>query len=327
MQRFSSRGKRRSSAAWASWLRCAVGLAAIWWLGQSLAHPALVATLLGQEERNPTVGTDLADASPAAGSSSASGSRASEPPIKERTFLDSLKAGGIIGLIIILMSVVAVAFVIEHSITIRKERLMPEAVLNQLEDLISRGDLPAAVQFCEDPRNYSLATDVVLAGLERFQSSEFGFADYKSAVEEAGEDHTARLYRKTDGLNIIGVIAPMLGLFGTVQGMMTAFNIIASTKGAAQPYQLADSISQALVTTWLGLVVAIPSMVAFSYFRNKIDSLVSECGKRVEQSADAAVTPAVSRRYAIRNAKHETNLKHETQIPKPSALCFKSFEL
>src|SRR4029079_17987107 len=51
---------------------------------------------------------------------------------------------------------------------------------------IARGDLQAAVQFCEDPRNYSLATDVVLAGLERFQSSEFGFADYKSAVEEAG---------------------------------------------------------------------------------------------------------------------------------------------
>jgi len=185
-----------------------------------------------------------------------------------------------------------VAFVIEHSITIRKERLMPEAAMDQLEDLIARGDLQAATQFCADPRNYSLATDVILAGLERYQSSEFGFADYKSAVEEAGEDNTARLYRKTDGLNIIGVIAPMLGLFGTVEGMMEAFNIVASTEGAAKPYQLADSISKALVTTWLGLVVAIPSMVAFSYFRNKIDSLVSECGKRVER----VLTPLSRRR-------------------------------
>jgi len=131
------------------------------------------------------------------------------------------------------MSIVAVAFVIEHALTIRKERLMPEAALDQLEDLIARGDLQAAVQFCEDPRHYSLATDVVLAGLERYQTSEFGFADYKSAVEEAGEDHTARLYRKTDGLNIIGVIAPMLGLFGTVEGMMESFNIIASTEGSS----------------------------------------------------------------------------------------------
>ena len=275
----------------ASWLRLGLAAAVVLWLGHLSVLPAMVASVFGQEEKNPTVG-ELTDVSPSAATTDGASSRAGRPLVRHRTFIDSLKAGGYIGVIIILMSVVAVAFVIEHSITIRKERLMPEAAMNQLEELIARGDLPAASQFCEDPRNYSLATDVVLAGLERFQSSEFGFADYKSAVEEAGEDHTARLYRKTDGLNIIGVIAPMLGLFGTVEGMMEAFNIVASTEGAAKPYQLADSISKALVTTWLGLVVAIPSMVAFSYFRNKIDSLVSECGKRVER----VLTPLSRRR-------------------------------
>jgi biopolymer transport protein ExbB len=274
------------SGRWGTILRLVLALIAVSWISQLLARPVLLSPLLAQEDTNPKVGTDATDPS------SANISRSTKPVIKQRTFVDSLKAGGVIGIIIILMSVVAVAFVIEHALTIRKERLMPEAAMDQLEDLIARGDLQAAVQFCEDPRNYSLATDVVLAGLERYQTSEFGFADYKSAVEEAGEDNTARLYRKTDGLNIIGVIAPMLGLFGTVQGMMTAFNIIASTEGAAQPYQLADSISQALVTTWLGLVVAIPSMVAFSYFRNKIDSIVSECGKRVER----ILTPLSRRR-------------------------------
>jgi biopolymer transport protein ExbB len=273
-------------------LRLAVGLAAVWWAGQALTQPAFVSVLLAQEERNPTVGTATADISPSSVPDRSVASRSNKPIIKQRTFIDSIKAGGYIGVIIILMSVVAVAFVIEHSITIRKERLMPEAAMDQLEDLIAAGDVQSAVKYCEDPRNYSLATDVILAGLERYQSSEFGFADYKSAVEEAGEDHTARLYRKTDGLNIIGVIAPMLGLFGTVEGMMESFNIIASQEGAAQPYQLADSISKALVTTWLGLVVAIPSMVAFSYFRNKIDTLVSECGKRVER----VLTPLSRRR-------------------------------
>jgi biopolymer transport protein ExbB len=274
------------SGRWSSILRLSLALAAVCWVSQQITRPAFVSTLLAQEDTNPKVGPDAAD------SSSTSATRSTKTVLKHRTFLDSIKAGGYIGIIIILMSIVAVAFVIEHALTIRKERLMPEAAMDQLEDLIARGDIPAAVQYCEDPRNYSLATDVVLAGLERFQTSEFGFADYKSAVEEAGEDHTARLYRKTDGLNIIGVIAPMLGLFGTVEGMMESFNIIASTEGAAQPYQLADSISKALVTTWLGLVVAIPSMVAFSYFRNKIDSLVSECGKRVER----VLTPLSRRR-------------------------------
>jgi biopolymer transport protein ExbB len=260
-----------------SLFRLFVAIVLVMWIAQLVAEPGLIESLGAQEDKNPTVGSE----SPAGVSSLAAARTTS--PIKHRTFIDSVKAGGYIGIIIILMSIVAVAFVIEHSLTIRKERLMPEAVMDQLEETIAHGDLKAAIGICEDPRNYSLATDVVLAGLERFQSSEFGFADYKTAVEEAGEDNTARLYRKTDGLNIIGVIAPMLGLFGTVEGMMESFNIIASTEGAAQPYQLADSISKALVTTWLGLVVAIPAMVAFSYFRNKIDSLVSECGKRVER--------------------------------------------
>lgn len=260
----------------ASLLRMLGMLAIIWWGGFALSSASSQQSLLAQEEKNPVVGPELTDEPISSAPRSVAGPR-------QRTLVDSLKAGGAIGVVIILMSIVAVAFVIEHSLSIRKQRLMPEGVMLELEDLIARGDIPSAVQFCQRPENYSLATDVVLAGLERYQSSEFGFADYKSAVEEAGEDNTARLYRKTDGLNIIGVIAPMLGLFGTVQGMMEAFNVIASQEGAAQPYQLADSISKALVTTWLGLIVAIPSMVAFSYFRNKIDSLVSECGKRVER--------------------------------------------
>ena len=266
---------------WLPWLRLAAGVAILWCAAGLLQDRTWHAALLAQEEINPTL-EDVAPATSAPAASPAT-TGTPEPPARQRTLLDTIKAGGYIGIIIILLSIVAVGFIVEHSITIRKQRLMPEAALAQVEDLIARGDLPAATQFCQDPQNYSLATDVILAGLERFQSSEFGFADYKSAVEEAGEDNTARLYRKTDALNVIGVIAPMLGLFGTVEGMMESFNTIASRGGMARPDELADSIGKALVTTWLGLLVAIPAMVAFSYFRNKIDSLVSETGKRVER--------------------------------------------
>jgi biopolymer transport protein ExbB len=266
--------------SWLRWLRLATLVGMLYAIGSLATHPALVSLVTAQEEANPTL-EPIDDIPP--GMPTAPGEGSTGPKIaKQRTFMDSIRAGGYIGVIIILMSIVALGFVIEHSLTIRKQRLMPDAVLDQLEDLIAKGDIAAAIQFCEDPRNYSLASEVVLAGLERYQSSEFGYADYKSAVEEAGEEYTARLYRKTDALNIIGVIAPMLGLFGTVEGMMESFNVIASSEGAAKPFQLADSISKALVTTWLGLVVAIPAMLAFSFFRNKIDSLVSECGKRVE---------------------------------------------
>jgi len=156
-------------------------------------------------------------------------------------------------------------------------------VLDELDQLIGEGRVDEAIQACQEPQNQSLASYVVLAGLERYKGSEFGFAEYKAAVEEAGEEQTGRLYRKTEVLGLIGSIAPMLGLTGTVLGMITAFNTIASTGGAAKPDELAGGIGQALVTTLMGLVVAIPTMIAFSYFRNRIDSIVAEAGKRVEQ--------------------------------------------
>jgi biopolymer transport protein ExbB len=117
----------------------------------------------------------------------------------------------------------------------------------------------------------------------RYRSSEYGFAEYRAAVEEAGEEQTNRLYRKTEVLSIIGAIAPMLGLLGTVQGMIEAFNTIASTSGAAKPGDLAGAISIALVTTFEGLVVAIPTLTVLSFFRTRIDSLVAEAGSKIEQ--------------------------------------------
>lgn len=200
-----------------------------------------------------------------------------------RSLLDTLVEGGFIGLLIGLLSVVAVGFIIEHSLSIRKNVLMPESVANELESLIEQGELEAAMDACGDVHNESLLADVVLAGLQRYRASEFGFAEYKAAVEEAGEDQTGRLYRKTEVLGVIGSIAPMLGLTGTVLGMIEAFNQIAATGGAARPDELAGGIGKALVTTLMGLVVAIPAMIAFSFFRNKIDSIVAETGKRVEQ--------------------------------------------
>lgn len=193
------------------------------------------------------------------------------------------KFGVAIVCLIMLLSLVSMYFIVEHALTITRRRLMPETLLDELERLIVHGEIKQAVSLCHQKENYSLATEVILAGLNRYHSSEFGFAEYRSAVEEAGEDHTGKLYRRTEILHVIGSIAPMLGLTGTVLGMIDAFTTIAALEGMARPQELAGGIGQALITTLLGLVVAIPSMVAFSYFRNKIDSIVSEAGKRIER--------------------------------------------
>jgi biopolymer transport protein ExbB len=252
-------------------------LIAAWALAWGLpAHAPLAAQ---EDESIETLDEEL-DESPAADDA---GTGQPSEQGRPRTLLQKLLAGRTVGVLIALLSLVAVGFIIEHLISIRKQTLMPEVVANELETLIHEGKVDAAIEACCDPRNESLIADVVLAGLRRYRSSEFGFAEYKAAVEEAGEDQTGKLYRKTEVLGVIGAIAPMLGLTGTVLGMIRAFDEIAITGGRARPDQLADGISQALVTTLMGLVVAIPAMIAFSYFRNRIDSIVAEAGKRVEQ--------------------------------------------
>jgi biopolymer transport protein ExbB len=239
-------------------------------------HLSQASLARAQEEPAESEILDESDADPG-------GETAARREFRERTMLDTLKDGGICGILIGILSVVGLGFIIEHIITIRKDVLVPEGIANELEIMIREGRIDEAVDYCRDPANESLVAEVVYAGLQRFQSSEFGFAEYKAAVEEAGEDQTGRLYRKTEVLGVVAAIAPMLGLQGTVIGMIESFNLIASTGGAARPDELAGGIGKALVTTMEGLFVAIPAMIAFSYFRNKIDSVVAETGKRVEQ--------------------------------------------
>lgn len=210
-----------------------------------------------------------------------------EPKAEAPTILKMLFGGNILGLFIVVLilglSVVSLFVISDNVWRISAKKLMPDKVLSELEAMIVHGNITRAMDLCRQKANYSMSTEIILSGLQRFQASEFGYAEYRSAVEEAGEDQTGRLYRRIEVLNVIGAIAPMLGLTGTVLGMIEAFTTIASLEGMARPQELAGGIGQALITTLLGLLVAIPTMVAFSYFRNRIDSIVAEAGKRIEQ--------------------------------------------
>lgn len=206
---------------------------------------------------------------------------------EKRTMLQMMFSGNAFGVFIVVailfLSVVSTILIVENAISIRRSRLLPPEVMQSLESALALRDTRGAMMICSDVDNHSLVTQVVQAGLERFRASEFGFAEYRSAIEEAGEHVTGQLYRKVEILNVIASIAPMLGLTGTVIGMIDAFNTIAANEGAAGPEDLAGGIGQALITTLLGLLVAIPTMVAFSFFRSRIDSLVSEAGTRIER--------------------------------------------
>lgn len=198
------------------------------------------------------------------------------------TWFTTINKGGPVGYIIIGLSVIALALVVMHFFQIRRTTLLPQEQLTQLEQLLAQGNVEEALGYCVDPNNDSFLTRILAAGLLRYQRSAFGPFELKNALEEAGDDQTSRLFRSTDMLGLIGAIAPLLGLLGTVLGMVGAFETIgqtASNTGAA----LASDISVALITTMLGLVLAIPCVTLFSFFRNRIEGLSAEAAGEIDR--------------------------------------------
>ena len=188
-----------------------------------------------------------------------------------QTFWEILKASGMVGLLIMLLSVGAVALVIEHAMTIRGPVLMPPGLADEVRELLATGRVAQADQRCRmEP---SVLAYILGAGLTEVEG---GWPEVEKGVEDAIAEQSARLFRKIEYLNVIGNIAPMLGLLGTVMGMIMAFREVAMTQGAARAADLANGIYLALVTTVQGLVVAIPALAAFAVFRSRVDQLVAE---------------------------------------------------
>lgn len=187
-----------------------------------------------------------------------------------------LQAGGTIGWVIVALSVAMVALILEHLFSIRRSTLMPPGLADELHQLLSTGQQAQATARAREKSSY--LGFVVAAAL---QETGFGYTAVEKALEDAAAEQAARLFRKIEYLSVIGVIAPMLGLMGTVWGMILAFGEFAINANP-QPTDLAPAISLALVTTLQGLVVAVPALSAFAWFRSRVDEFVAEASLTAE---------------------------------------------
>jgi len=191
------------------------------------------------------------------------------------------------------LSLTAAYLVFEHIMTIRRSELMPEGLSDQVRDLLQAGRGPEADRVCREQPSF--LSFVLLNGLAEYEG---GWPVVEKAMEDASAEQSARLFRKIEYLSVIGNIAPMVGLLGTVTGMIFAFQRVASTQGSAGAGDLAEGIYQALVTTVGGLIVAIPSLGAFAIFRNRVDQLVAEAAYMAQHALSplkrlrAKTTPA-----------------------------------
>jgi biopolymer transport protein ExbB len=188
--------------------------------------------------------------------------------------------GGVLMYPIALCSIIAVGIFLERMWVLRRGRVLPRDFLIEVEDLVLRRKRPEAISLCK--RDNSSIAHVIRVGIENYGKKRDVI---KEKIEEVGRREAASLERYINVIGTIAGISPLLGLLGTVSGMIKSFNII-SVQGAADPASLAGGISEALITTAAGLVVAIPSFVIYRYLANKADSLILEMEENAIRMVD-----------------------------------------
>lgn len=183
--------------------------------------------------------------------------------------------GGLITwFVLIPLSVATFALILRHALVIRPSRILDRQDYEKLAKTLARGDVEAALRMSGQGETFLFS--VVRRGLVELANSP---ESAETAVIEATEERATNLLRRIEYLNIIGNVAPMIGLFGTVYGIILAFNKLVEVVrqgGVTQPDQLAEGISVALVTTFWGLIVAIPALAMYGLFRNRIDAIAAQ---------------------------------------------------
>lgn len=195
--------------------------------------------------------------------------------------LEIVIAGGWVMVPIILCSVVAVAIILERLWTLKPSRVVPRDLSRQVWDWVSSNQLNH--QHILDLRANSPLGQVLAAGLASRQQDR---TVMKEAVEDTGRHVVHELERYLNTLGSIAAVSPLLGLLGTVTGMIRTFSAL-TTGGVGDPASLAGGISEALITTAAGLMVAIPALIAYRYLRGRVDGLVVQMEKEAIAMVEA----------------------------------------
>ena len=167
-------------------------------------------------------------------------------------------------------SIAAAWLAIDFFVTINPKKIIPEALVNEVREAMEQGDVMKALQRCETEQGP--LPSILQAG---FRNVKEGFEVIQEQVGAAADLESEKLMQRVAYLSMCGSIAPMIGLLGTVQGMIYAFaNLASSQAGAAQQSMLAMNIAQALWTTAAGLCVAIPAVSLYTVFKNRLSRII-----------------------------------------------------
>ena len=209
----------------------------------------------------------------------------------QTTVLSLLKQGGLLMYPLGLLSVATIGLAVYGFMIVRTSKMLTPELVPPLQDALDELDLETAIQICRGTP--SILTNIVQAGLLRISDGVLDVPSRENAMEEAAVEETSAGLQSISYLSIIAQIAPMVGLLGTVSGMIKAFQKIGQG-GMGKPELLAGNIGEAMVTTAAGLLVGIPSMFLYFYLKNRYSANVSRLGRVIGNLSHRLV--AASRR-------------------------------
>lgn len=243
------------------------------WLGATLALTLGLGLLMAAESQPAAPAPAPAAApAPAPKAKAPDQKSAPAPQVEETTVMGFLKAGGWCMWPLGACSVACVGLVLYNILMIRPGRMLRPDVATRINDSLERLDIEGAKELCRS--NPNLVSGVTAAGLDRVKEGQIDVTAIEKGMEEATSGEVAVHLLPINWISVVAVVSPMFGLLGTVSGMIGAFKTM-SVSGMGRPELLSANISEALITTEVGLAIGIPSMVGYFYFKYRYMGIVS----------------------------------------------------
>lgn len=189
------------------------------------------------------------------------------------SIVDLIDKGGVLIYPLAMLAVWGIAIIVIKSATLRRDRIIVPDAVEQLESLVINGNIPEATAYCK--KHPAPMTRILLAAIINYEKDEAGL---KESVEEAGRQELPRIQSHLTTLSTIASVSPLLGLFGTVLGMISVFSVL-SQQANIEANMLAGGISEALVTTACGMAIAMPTLAFYNHFTSRVQNLIIEIEK------------------------------------------------
>lgn len=196
----------------------------------------------------------------------------------EKSLIDMFKAGGWAMYPLTLLSIGGFGLIVYNFMAVRPEPILNTEATIEIDEALGNLDIQKAKSICQE--NPSPVTNIVDAGLNRVDVNNYDAEQVKEAIEESSAEELAGPFILINYLSVVGSLSPMVGLLGTVSGMVKAFNVI-EAEGAGSAQALAGNISEALITTATGMIIGIPAMFFFFFFKNRYGKITSRVGRVV----------------------------------------------